>query len=635
MADASGVRVRKPRYAMGAAIAFLIAVSALISLAYAISVPPFMMPDEVAHADYAFAFFDSGGPFRLHSSSPSNYVEKQTQYLIAVARYRKLRYNIDATVPPNHYDVRARAEPNAPPRSLVPPREGGPVPYAMLSYPPVYYAVVSSAMSLAYELTDRSVVAAFYAGRFTNIAYLVLTLLAVAGLLGELRLTSTQRIALFAAIALFPMTQWMSSYIQPDNATALLVTLCIYLSIKLSATARPMLVVAGLSLLQCLLAFTKLHYALAVTVAIAPTLAPWFRRSGATTRAIGIIALGVVPVVAMIIVPHVLPAGQFRGSTVDDAFRGNAASSARLFMTNIAETIVSVFFGGQTFESFWFHVGIRTASAFGGWKPIAAVLNALVVAGTLLTFVAFAIARIRIARRLCLLARRRGVARVLGFIASDVNLNVYAILTVLLLGLSAAANGLLELQGRYWYPVLSSLFFVSVRSLGGSVRRSHRRRVETGYCLTLAALAIVLAPATFIAMHDDFYASRPDHPTHELGEISHVFVDDKDQIGDPIEMRAGSTLRITGVAMDSSRGEPAAIMRYRIDGRDVGMVATRLADDRLARLFNDPRLDRSGFSVRIDTRSLLSGDHVIVLDAIEARAPHGVPIASRRITVVR
>jgi hypothetical protein len=629
------VRVCKPRYATGAAIAFLIAVSALISLAYAISVPPFMMPDEVAHADYAFAFFDAGKPFRLHSSSPSNYVTPQTRYLIDDARYRKLRYNIYATVAVTHYGVRTRAEPSAPLRSLVPPRDGAPVPYAMLSYPPVYYAVVSSAMSVAYGITNHTIVAAFYAGRLTNIAYLVLTLIAVSGLLGELPLTSTQRIALFVAIALFPMTQWMSSYVQPDNATALLVTLCAYLTIKLRATARPLLVIAALSSLQCLLAFTKLHYALVVTVAIAPTHAPWFRRSSATTRAIGIIALGVVPVVAMIIVPHVLPAGQFRGSTVDEAFRGNAASSARLFITNIAETIVSVFFGGQTFESFWFHVGIRAASAFGEWKPIAAVLNALVVAGTLLTVVAFAIARIRIARRLCALARRRGIVRALDFVASDVNLNLYAILTVLLLGLSAAANGLLELQGRYWYPVLTSIFFLSVRSLGGAVRRSHRRRAETGYCLILATLAIVLAPATFIAMHDDFYTSRPDHPTHELGEISHVFVDERPQIGEPVEMRASSTLRITGVAMDSSLGEPAAIVRYRIDGRDAGPVATRLADDRLARIFNDPRLDRSGFSVRVDTRSLLPGDHVIVLDAIETRAHDGVPIASRRITVER
>ena len=70
------------RFALCAIVAAYLGFATL----WAIRVPPFAPPDEMAHTDYMYAFFDAGRFYRVDSRLSANDVLPQTRYLERISR---------------------------------------------------------------------------------------------------------------------------------------------------------------------------------------------------------------------------------------------------------------------------------------------------------------------------------------------------------------------------------------------------------------------------------------------------------------------------------------------------------------------------------------------------------------------
>ncbi len=223
--------------------------------------------------------------------------------------------------------------------------------------------------------------------------------------------------------------------------------------------------------------------------------------------------------------------------------------------------------------------------------------------------------------------------RALGFLGNDLALTAYVTLSALLFALSTAADGYLALAGRYWYPLLTQTFLIAVTNVGFLAAGRARRHVRTAACASLAALSLVLTPATIYAMRDDFHVSRAGTGSDDRGEITQVQVDRRLVPARQVVLRRGETLRLFGVAMDSANGIAATDIKFRVDGGSRLTARSGLRNERLALLFQDQTLARAGFEATIATGALRLGRHRISILSCEHRKPQGYALAFIDITL--
>ncbi len=594
------------------------------------------MPDEIAHADYAFAFFDAGRPFRLSSSSPQNYVMPQTRYLMRVGDYRRVRYDRNASVPA-HFATRQfneAADRNAPPRTGRVPPNGSPVPYVMTAYPPMYYCEVALAMRLGWELTHHSLSSAFYAARLFNVLLLSITLALTYAILMEAGFASIQRLLLFFAIAALPITSWLFGYIQPDNQATLLTEFSLLFALRTRKDPGAWNNWLWLGAGETALSLTKMHYGIVVAIAVALAMRPKVSKVGLARQLAFFLVTLAIPLAAAIVAKSLLPGGTFGWATLHRVYAGATVPKlGEIVGTNVAHNFYDTYLGGPSFRDFWLTFGIRGTSAFGGSPRLQELLMAFLIAGTILCISAVAIRQLTLFQRLFAVRRRRGTVAALRYVGNSIFLNVYIGFTLLLFAVSSFTNGLLTLQGRYWYPVLAAAFIIAIRSLSRTVPR-HRRIVATSACASLALYAMLTSPAALLAMERSFYTSRAEIPATEIGALTGASIDGHDVPVDRLTLRRGSVLSLEGAALDTSHGVPAADIRYQLDGRPARGAETRRPNDYLSSLYNDPSLLKSGFRVAISTKSLKPGKHHIVFYAFENRVRYGLKVVDTEMQIL-
>jgi hypothetical protein len=637
---AAGAGFRRPvraRFGELLLVALIVMCATALSAYWAFRVPMFLEPDEIAHADAAFAYFDAGKPFRLKRAVVGNFVTPEAQYLSRVTGYRRLRYNAYASATQG-YGTAAyfrRIDTNAPEPAGVFPANGATIPYVLAYYPSPYYGLVALAMRAGWNAFGRSLTAAFFCGRLLNVALLSFTLVLAYATLCCVTRVRAQRLLLLGGIAFFPLTTWMGASIQPDNQSALFVSASLLAALRLRRHPKSLVALLALAIGESALGVTKLQYALVAIAALGVVIRGVLVRQSPERRALTLTVAYLVPLLVAFGGRYLSPVGRL--GLPHDATQLEQLGIAHRAEANayqlFSQAVTDATLGGRAIRGFWFHFSIRNDSIFTG--TAADVATAVLVFLTVLGIAVWAARQIHLVRHLLRISKRYGFAPSLRFIGTDPFLNLYAGVSIVLFGVYAFTGGYLTLQGRYWYPVLLPIVILSARTAGASVPRRFARRAATIACAFWALYAAVAAPLAVVAMERGFYHNSNIVPSAEIGSIESIAVDGTavPNVGD-IRVPRGASLAIAGSALDSSLGLPARDVGYRIDEGPERRAATGLTDRLLPATYNDPALIDGGFAFRFSTTGLRPGAHQVLVFARERRSPEGLPLASLSFTVI-
>jgi hypothetical protein len=593
-----------------------------VSTAWALRVPIFQEPDELAHADYAFALFDVGHPFVAIDPDLSTSASRQATYLSAAVGYRAMRYNPYARVAAGYGGSTyfRFLDDRAPARTGSAPPARAAFPYVAGLYPMGYYALEAGVMLVAAAATGGSLTSAFFTGRLVGVALLGITLGFGFLIFRRSGLPERESFLATAAVGFFPLVAWVAGYVQPDNLVAALYSAGLAVAIGPRSHAgvgrkRDVSCVAIVGAIVTLTVLTKAHYAFALWLATVPLLVA---RVPATRRRLGaalFVIFGVVlPLVAYrLSVTTLNPVRRLisPGAWVASAGAGSLAALPSSMAAAGLHAFDDAFFGGIAGLGFWLHFGMRS----GSFVPDDAVgpVRDLIVALTVLALALFAALELRLIPKLIAIARRRSPGLALRLATNCAPLNAYAIVTVMLIAIGAITRGGLVLQGRYWLPVVTSLGVVLFVALPRIARAGPRRRIRFGITCAAAAYSIVASVVALVAMNANFYEPPARAPTHDsVADVDRMRVASRTIArADTLDVRRGETLVASGYAVDMRTGLPARNVVVSIDGRDAGSAVVGLRVPKLAETFNDDALLRSGFDARIPTARLRPGTHLV------------------------
>jgi hypothetical protein len=606
---------------------FVIAVALCLAATWALRVPFFQEPDELAHIDYALELYAVGKPFKVMQAHPARISSATLRYMLTSVRYRENRYNPVGELPAGYGTAPyfARIDANAPGPDPRVPQAGSAMPYVMFAYPAGYYILAAAAMKLAAIVHPHSIVGQFFAARFTGVACLAFTLALAYGIFLRLRIERPAALLATAAVGWLPLTSWVSGYVQPDDLTTLLLTAGVYLALRWKGEPEQNRWPALLSATLVCLAFVKQHYALA---AIAATFGAGLS-TVRTRRGFVLLACTFVPPLfalgaALWFVPvertgalHF--AGQRPGTPLV-----NVWSPADL-LSYVVNGIHSIYLGGDAFMEFWMRFGIRGATVYRG-AARQAIVDVL-VACTLLIACALLLRTWSVMRRLALVARRRSVVRAAQLFFGNPIVNVYVLVTLIMSGVYVESRGNMWLEGRYWLPVIVPTVALAVaiapRLFHGRVRRKTAFVIAASWAL----YAGVSAPFALAALDRNFYHQ----PMQTLKNEPYARILDVTPQGAcattpaaTLSVLRGCKLALSGYALDSERGLPAREVYLTVDGRQAIRATTMTPSPLVRDVYGDDELADSGFTATLDTATLGAGRHAIGLDVVERRAPRGL-----------
>lgn len=608
-----------------AAAWLVIVVATALALVWALRVPLFQEPDELAHIDYALELHAVGKPFEVPSATPVRVYSPALRYLQTATFFRANRYNPWGKLPRNYgtRDFERKIDANAPALEGRVPAPGSGMPYVMFAYPAGYYVLVAEAMALAAAVHPASLVALMLAARLTSVACLPPTLILAYGIFIRLRLGRATALLCTLAVAWLPLTSWVFGYVQPDDLTTLLLTASLYVALRWKGDPRAKAWPIALSATLVSLAFVKEHYAVA-TIGATFGASLSFARPAKNWRRL--LAVFLPPLGALVAAHRLVPvtaplaprfAGQQTGAAL--SFGQRAADVAYYAASGLRDTYA----GGGAFTDFWMRFGMRGASVYAG--PLGTFVRGALVAMTLVTAFALVLRTLVLLERLLKVAARRSHWLAVRLLASNVVLNVYVLVTAIVLGVYVVSRGAVWLEGRYWLPVIVptvALGTTLVPRLFGRLRPS----VAFGFAALWALYASVSAPVALLALDRSFYHQPPDRATIEpYAQITSVGVARPCRAGKPnLAVVRGCGLLVTGFAVDSERGLPANEVFVQLDGGPLVRARTLLPSPLLRDVYIDDALADGGFSATLDTRRYGYGPHLLRLRIVERRAPRGL-----------
>jgi len=596
----------------------VVAAATLVAAVWAFFVPPFEQPDELAHVDYAFALYDVARPFQVADAMPASLASAQGRYLEAAVAYRSMRYNPAARSAGWFFsaDMRHRVDTGAPRPSHAIPPHGARLPYVMFIYPVAYYVLAAAATVAAGWATSSSLVAEFLTLRLLNVALFAgTTYLSYLVIEAYLRNRRASLLVTFA-VALFPLASWVGAYVQPDNLTSFLYAATSYAAVRWLRTPYEPIATAAIALCLAILFFTKQHYAIAMWIPIVAMMlanVPRVKRSRAIGAFAGLILI--VPIVAAIASFRLTPVA----SLVDtqNVVRQNIATALEpsafgALCRAFAREFVDVFVGGDAFDSFWFRFGIRGATIFPS-SIIPSLRAGLVLAGTIV-FTLLTVVSIRRYTFVWRHKRRPTLARIVRTVVSNVPFNAY--LAVMLVELIAAtlSSGRLTIQGRYWLPAILGITIAIFAGLPRLVPPVARRRATVSLAACAALWSAGSSATALFAMGRNFYGTPPPSPRFSTVAGIDGAIDGHGitWAPDAINLRAPSSLRFSGYALDTITGLPATQIAMRIDGRtEIRIARLGIARPELAALFHDDAIRTCGFEGTVPSELATKGSHTV------------------------
>ena len=206
-----------------------------LSTVWVFLVPIFQAPDEPAHFDYAISIYSADRLIRLSDGKPDWIVSPYTKYLMQRNRFRTHRLAfIDARTAPDMAQSAyfARVDAGAPSlRDHCSP--AGEISYIVRTYPFGFYAAGGPVDARGLTLYRTRWSAIFFAARLLCVFLLMIGLYFNYRTALNLGVPRWISVALIAAIGLFPLTSFVSSYIQPDNLAYALVSAALFFASEL------------------------------------------------------------------------------------------------------------------------------------------------------------------------------------------------------------------------------------------------------------------------------------------------------------------------------------------------------------------------------------------------------------------
>lgn len=473
------------------ALALLIAGAMTWSTMWAFRVPIYQAPDEPQHLDYAWALSEINGLYfgrDVMQSQPNYYVHPYTHYLVDRAATGHVAFHPGNTMPLGYGTPRyfRDLDADAPPRTTI-----RYAPSILLAYPFGYYYVVGRVIAVV-RTAGGGLVAQFYAARLLSVAMLGGTLLLTYATARRLPLPKPTSLYLTAVIAFLPLTSFVSSYVQPDNQSFLLVSLCFYASLLVrdrpAAFGPAALLGAGLGMLLV----TKVHFFLCVFIAtMLTTLVEQRAARIGWRRSLALITCLLAPAAVL---------QSIHLATVWDTpnYFHPAAPMQNVFVDSLIrlERAWNDFYNLGTLVSFWGCFGWLDTPLIIVNGPTSTALFTLV---RLATWMCLGLTLVRLEQVVARLVRavRGGHAfAALRAAVSNPLVNSYFLFTVLMLALHVRLDNRFGGQGRNWIPFLLPIFYVPLFYAPKAIGTRFTRTLLTG------VLAVLLL--TYVTMGSSY-----------------------------------------------------------------------------------------------------------------------------------
>lgn len=499
------------RHGWAICLAVIVTTGTLRSLQWVFLVPIYQSPDEPAHLDYALWLAGHGDLTHVRgrpaTMPPVVYtgryvVHPHSVYLLERTRAADLWWHRDRTVDPA-YGTRVyfqQLADNAP-RDLSSPRDRLP---AMLPlYPLGYYALLAGWLTML-DRCGASIVVLFFGARILSVVLLAVSLTLIYATARELHLAKAMSLFLTACIALFPLTSFISSYVQPDNLTLLLVSLCFYLTLCARRRCLSAGTLAALGLALAALLLTKLHTFLCVAIpslaCVATVMMSLPRPERRWLRA----ACCLILPATLAFVLHLWVSQGTTGKVV--------AADVNLFR-GVQRALVD-FYSAGTHRSFWGHFGwvdtririvspevsifLRTPLRLVTWLVLALGLTRL----------------IQVTCRLSCVARNGRTGLALRMAMANVPMNSFLLFTLMMILLHVITNNFFRAQGRNWFPMLMPMFMLGlVHAPKALPRGPTRRHLAIALAAGLALYCLVAGHYAVGTIERRYYAPIAEPPT--------------------------------------------------------------------------------------------------------------------------
>jgi hypothetical protein len=436
----------------------IVAASVALSIRWVFLVPIFQSPDEPQHFDYALCLNERralihGEPLPADGAVPL--IHPWTNHLRIASHFEAIAFHPKVHVSPDYgtpefYEMLKRSAP-AVDRNAI---QQAPILAGL--YPFGYYSVLAVWLE-GVRLVGNDPVTLLFGARLFSVLLLCITLIFTYATARELHLKERTALLLTAAIGLFPLTSFISSYVQPDNLGLTLASICFYLSLRLRRQPDSGRLQVWLGLASAALLVTKPHFYLCVfgcgaaalivqRLSLRLALASWLRCAVlllAPALAVGMVHLYVTSGVAN--------------------YYGDAAPvnhSVKALIKGFNNALMN-YYAGPTHDSFWGVFGwMDTPLMIASPKWTARVHFILQVTAWLvlgLTLLRLA----QVASRLFSLWRRGRRQAVWRIALSNVPVNSYFLFTVLMFALYIRLDNRFAAQGRNWFPFLLPIFLTA------------------------------------------------------------------------------------------------------------------------------------------------------------------------------
>ena len=623
-----------------AAAATVILLAGALSAIWAFVVPIFQAPDEPAHFDYAMSIYGAHRLIRLSDGRPDWIASPYTAYLLHAADFGRIAQHSSMRVP-SGYGTRgffARIDAGAPSvHSLTPPQ--GRISYIVPLYPFGFYALEALWMH-AVGLFTGSLTALFFAAR------LLCVFLMMGGLyfnyrtalnLGLARWTS---VALIAAIGFFPLTSFVSSYVQPDNLAYALTSAALFLATKLQRQVLRYGTLGALGLFLGLLAVTKLQFFVSAAIPILFYCAVRFTQ---LKRPVFQPLLGIAwllaPTILLVAVQRLVVDQSGLGGQADvtsgalfDFFHGVIASgpaaAVHAVFANGINAVTDFFISGACAATYWQVVGWVDTPIVIFNDGAEAWIRALISLGTIAVFIILAFFLSRNALRLVSAAMRGHLRQALAVAAADPVLNSYVCIVALLVALYIVSNNAFGAEGRHWFPYVFPAFLCFAWYAPRALNRQHARLSALLTC-TLLGYAVVASAYAFSDVLHRYYGPSSAPYVAGVPHASQIVPGTAAGALRPVQTAAyhvnsavlpssfgpAARLLVTGAVLPTADNVDARVAVVLDQHRPIPVVTAQF-DFRVAEVLRSVAAGYSGFYGYVAATGLREGAHAVTAYAI-------------------
>jgi len=630
------------RVANRAALAAILLAGAL-GAAWAFIVPIFQAPDEAAHFDYAISIYAAGHPIGTAGKQRQWIVSPYTRYLLRATDFRRVYFHSTMREPRGYGTLPyfRRLDAGAP--SLKNPSPGGAnVSYIAAQYPFGFYALEAGWIKIV-TLVTGSLVCAFFAAR------LLCVFLTMAGLYFNYRtalnlgVPGWLGVALVVAVGFFPLTTWVSAYIQPDNLAYALASAAFFFATQLRTTRSSLLTTLALGACIGLLAITKYHVFVCVAIpsALLVLARMWLARPKAPA-ALAQLWLLFIPTVLLLgsqfavaalhpAPPHGAPTTNSIFGSFSETMEAGIIPTAGYLLNNSAKALLDFLVTGTNAATYWSVLGYGDTPLVVVNSEVELALRLIIAASSIVVAVLVTYRLLRNLTRLLIIARRRSKVRAAVIATSDPVLASYLLFAAFMFTFYAVTDDVFGASGRHWYAYVFASFLCAVWYAPRTVTKLRKTALVIA---TVAALYSLIASgyATAAVIHRYYGASSaayvalvPKESQIVDGRVMGFLTPVQGLDFHPLPARSyrsiffpGAHLWIGGAAVFPDTHQAAQDVAVVVDGRVAARTLTGLYDFRIAEATRDATYGNSGFFATFDTVGFSEGAHVV---SAFARAP--------------